>query len=47
MSITEMGKQAGLSKPYIQFNKAKSFEKARLIQEGDEKGFELIEPEKT
>ncbi len=47
MSITEMGKQAGLSKHYIQFNKAKSFKKARLIQEGDEKGFELIEPEKT
>ncbi len=47
MSITEMGKQAGLSKCYIQLNKAKSFEKARLIQEGDEKGFELIELEKT
>jgi hypothetical protein len=46
MSITEMGKQAGLSKRYTQFNKAKSFERARLIQEGDEKGFELIKPEK-
>jgi hypothetical protein len=42
-----MGKQADFSKTYIQFNKAKSFKKARLIQEGDEQGFELIKPEKT
>ncbi len=47
MSITEIGKQAGFSKTYIQLKKAKSFKKARLIQDGDEQGFELIKPEKT
>ena len=41
-----MGKHAGLSKHCIAYNKAKSFEKARLIQAGDEQGFEIIEPEK-
>jgi hypothetical protein len=44
---TAMGKHAGLSKHCISYNKAKSFQKARLIQAGDERGFELIEPEKS
>jgi hypothetical protein len=41
------GSQAGLSKGFIQYNKDKSAKKARLISEGDERGFESIEADKT
>ena len=47
LSVDKMGKQAGLSKGFIQYNKNKSAEKARLINKGDERGFELIEADQT
>jgi hypothetical protein len=46
ISTTSIGKHAGLSKHCISYNKAKSFQTARLIKAGDERGFKLIEPEK-
>jgi hypothetical protein len=45
MSTSAMGKYASLSCNFIHKNKAKYFSNIRLIQEGDEKGFELIEQE--
>jgi hypothetical protein len=47
LSASSMGKQAGLSKHFIHFNKSKSFEKARLISAGDKRGFEFIEADQT
>ena len=42
LSDNSMGKQAGLSKGFIWYNKDKSIKKARLINKGDERGLELI-----
>ena len=46
-SVASTGKQDGLSRQFIRTYKSKSFEKARLISEGDERGFELIEADQT
>ena len=42
LSDNSIGKQAGLSKGFIWYNKDKSIKKARLINKGDERGLELI-----
>ncbi len=47
LSVDKMGKQAGLSKGFIQYNKNKSAEKVRLISEGDERGFKLMDADQT
>ena len=47
LSDNSMGKQAGLSKGFIWYNKDKSIKTARLINKGDERGFELIEADQT
>ncbi len=47
ISTAAMGKDAGLSKHCISYNKAKLFQKARLIQADNETGIELVAPEKS
>jgi hypothetical protein len=47
LSVNSMGTQAGLSKGFIRYNKDESIEKARLISEGDERGFKLIDADET
>jgi hypothetical protein len=42
-----LGIQVGLSRGFIQWNKDKSAKKTRLINEGDERGFEFVKADQT